>query len=111
MTIVRKTGTRGLAGSAAVAVGIVPAAVARAGDVGRRAWLDFFAAQIRNQNTRPAYARAAHRLFDWLSEYGIHDIVDIEPGHIAVWLEARMREASRPTVKQEPPPSGASSTG
>ena len=68
---------------------------------GRRAWVDFFAAQIRNRNTRQAYARAAHRLFDWLSEYGIHDVVDIEPVHIAVWLEERMREASRPTVKQE----------
>ncbi len=101
MTIVRKTGARIVAGSAAVAVGIVPAAVAVAGDVGRRAWVDFFAAQIRNRNTRQAYARAAHRLFDWLEEYGIDDVVDIEPVHIAVWLEERMREASRPTVKQE----------
>ena len=40
-------------------------------------------------------------MFDWLAEYGIHDVVDIEPVHIAVWLEERMREASRPTVKQE----------
>ncbi len=101
MTIVRKTGAPGAAGSATVAVGIVPAAVASAGELGRRAWLDFFAAQIRNRNTRQAYARAAHRLFDWLAEYGIHDVVDIEPVHIAVWLEERMREASRPTVKQE----------
>ncbi len=101
MTIVRKTGARIVAGSATVAIGIVPAAVASAGDVGRRAWVDFFAAQIRNRNTRQAYARAAHRLFDWLEEYGINDVVDIEPVHIAVWLEERMREASRPTVKQE----------
>ena len=101
MTIVRKTGSLGAAGSATVAVGIVPAAFASAGENGRRAWLDFFAAQIRNRNTRQAYARAAHRLFDWLAEYGIHDVVDIEPVHIAVWLEERMREASRPTVKQE----------
>ncbi len=101
MTIVRNTGTLNVAGSASVAVDIVPAAVASAGENGRRAWLDFFAAQIRNRNTRQAYARAAHRLFDWLSEYGIHDVVDVEPVHIAVWLEERMREASRPTVKQE----------
>ena len=96
MTIVRKTGALGVAGSATVAVGIVPAAVASAGETGRRAWLDFFAAQIRNRNTRQAYARAAHRLFDWLAEYGIHDVVDIEPVHIAVWLEERMREAVAP---------------
>ena len=101
MTIVRKTGNRGLAGSATVTVGIFPAAVASAGETGQRAGLDFFAAQIRNRNIRQAYARAAHRLFDWLEEYGINDVVDIEPVHIAVWLEERMREASRPTVKQE----------
>ena len=52
MTIVRKTGALGATGSATVAVGIVPAAVASAGETGRRAWLDFFAAQIRNRNTR-----------------------------------------------------------
>ena len=101
MTTLRNTGALSVAGSATVAVGIVPAAFASAGENGRRAWLDFFAAQIRNRNTRQAYARAAHRLFDWLAEYGIHDVVDIEPVHIAVWLEERMREASRPTVKQE----------
>ena len=101
MTIIRKTGALGVARSATVAVGVVPAAFASAGENGRRAWLDFFAAQIRNRNTGQAYARAAHRLFDWLSEYGIHDVADIEPVHIAVWLEERMREASRPTVKQE----------
>ena len=101
VTIVRRTGTPAVAGSASVAVGIVPAAVASAGDVGRRAWLDFFAAQIRNRNTRQAYARAAHRLFDWLAEHGINNVADIEPVHIAVWVEERMREASRPTVKQE----------
>ena len=42
-----------------------------------------------------------HRLFDGLAESGIHDIVDIEPVHFAVWLEDRMRKVSRPTVKQE----------
>ncbi len=80
---------------------IIPAQFANSGLAGQRAWLDFFTAQIRNPNTRQAYARAAHRLFDWLSEYGVNDVVDIEPVHIAVWLEVRMREASRPTVKQE----------
>ncbi|MDE2774290.1 MAG: tyrosine-type recombinase/integrase [Gemmatimonadota bacterium] len=101
MTIIRKADAQDVARFSPVAVGVVPAAVANAGEAGHRAWLDFFAAQIRNRNTRQAYARAAHRLFDWLAEHGIHDVVDIEPVHIAVWVEARMREASRPTVKQE----------
>ena len=53
MNIVRKTGALAAAGSATVAVGIVPAAVASTGENGRRAWLDFFAAQIRNREHTP----------------------------------------------------------
>ncbi|MDE2789078.1 MAG: hypothetical protein OXI81_01470 [Paracoccaceae bacterium] len=45
--------------------------------------------------------RTVHRLFNGLAESGIHDVVDIKPVHFAVWLEDRMREVSRPTVKQE----------
>ena len=102
MTIIRMAGAQDVvAWSSPVATGVVPAAVACAGRAGQRAWLDFFAAQIRNRNTRQAYAHAVHRLFDWLAEHGIHDVVDIESVHIAVWVEARMREASRPTVMQE----------
>ena len=100
--IIRAEASTSATSSFSTAAGVfVPDQIANSGPAGRRAWLEFFAAQIRNPNTRQAYARAAHRLFDWLAEYGINDVVDIEPVHIAVWLEARMREASRPTVKQE----------
>ena len=37
----------------------------------------------------------------WLAEHGIQDVREIRPVHIAAWLEVRMREASRPTIKQE----------
>ena len=80
---------------------VIPSQIAAAGDHGWKAWLDFFAAQIRNRNTRQAYARAAHRLFDWLAVHGVHDLDDVEPVHIAAWIETRLTEASRPTVKQE----------
>jgi len=33
--------------------------------------LEFFTAQIRNLNTRRAYARAASRFASWCAEYGL----------------------------------------
>ena len=83
------------------AAAAVPAQIAGRGPEAQETWLEFFAAQIRNPNTRAAYARAAYRLFDWLAEHGVTDVREIRPVHIAAWLEVRMREASRPTVKQE----------
>jgi hypothetical protein len=44
----------------------VPAAIAGAGDHAARRFLEFFAATIRNKNTRLAYYRAACNLFAWL---------------------------------------------
>ena len=83
------------------AAAAVPAQFTGRGPEARETWLEFFAAQIRNPNTRAAYARAAYRLFDWLAEHGILDVRETRPVHIAAWLDSRMREASRPTVKQE----------
>ena len=86
--IIRAEASTSATSSFSTAAGVfVPDQIANSGPAGRRVWPDFFAAQIRNPNTRQAYARAAHRQFDWLAEYGINDVVDIEPVHIAVWLE------------------------
>ena len=50
---------------------LVPAAIVHAGD--RAAWryVDFFAANIRNPNTRRAYARACGRFFAWCDGRGL----------------------------------------
>lgn len=80
---------------------VVPAVIGELGDQAVKRYLEFFAAQIRNTNTRTAYARAARRLFDWCDDNGIGQLHDIEPIHIAAWVETRMREAAAPTVKQE----------
>jgi hypothetical protein len=45
---------------------------------GRR-FLEFFAATIRNKNTRMAYYRAVTDFFAWLDAAGIVVLVDIEP--------------------------------
>jgi site-specific recombinase XerD len=77
----------------------VPAAIAGAGDTVRR-FLEFFAATIRNKNTRMAYYRAVTDFFAWLDAGGIVALVDIEPLHVATYIEALQERIAKPTVKQ-----------
>ena len=67
---------------------MVPAAIAGAGDTAVRRFLEFFAATIRNKNTRMAYYRAVTDFFGWLDAAGIGTLVDIEPLHVATYIEA-----------------------
>src|SRR3954464_10247878 len=79
---------------------IIPAAIAAAGDQAARRFLEFFAATIRNRNTRMAYYRACCSFFTWLEQRGIAELVDIEPLHVAAYVEALQNTAAKPTVKQ-----------
>jgi site-specific recombinase XerD len=78
----------------------VPAAIANAGDQAARRFVEFFAATIRNKNTRMAYYRAASNFFGWLEQHGIVELVDIEPIHVAAYVETLQATAAKPTVKQ-----------
>jgi site-specific recombinase XerD len=78
----------------------VPAAIASAGDHAARRFLEFFAATIRNKNTRLAYYRAAGNFFAWLEQHGIVELVDIEPIHVAAYVETLQATHSKPTAKQ-----------
>src|SRR5215469_1085885 len=78
----------------------VPTAIASAGAQAARRFLEFFAATIRNKNTRMAYYRAACHFFGWLEEHGILELVDIEPIHVAAYVEMLQASAAKPTVKQ-----------
>ncbi|MGO9391983.1 hypothetical protein [Rhodoblastus sp.] len=46
----------------------VPALVATSGERASYRFFEFFSANIRNPNTRRAYAHAAHEFFDWLDQ-------------------------------------------
>lgn len=78
----------------------VPAIVARGGARTVKRFLEFYAAQIRNPNTRAAYARAARGFFDWCSDRNIGELLEIEPLHVAAWLETRLLDVATPTAKQ-----------
>src|SRR5215208_4993046 len=79
---------------------IVPTAIAGAGEHAARRFLEFFAATIRNKNTRLAYYRACCSFFAWLEQRRIAELVDIETLHVAAYVEALQETAAKPTVKQ-----------
>ena len=77
----------------------VPAVIVAAGDHAARRFLEFFAAQIRNKNTRMAYYRAARHFFTWVEQHQIGELADIEPIHVAAYIEVLQTTAAKPTVK------------
>jgi site-specific recombinase XerD len=78
----------------------VPAIIADAGDHAARRFLEFFAATIRNRNTRAAYMIAVSRFFCWCEHHQIGQLPDIEPLHVAAYIELLGKDFEKPTVKQ-----------
>jgi integrase/recombinase XerD len=64
-----------------------------------RFW-EFFAANIRNKNTRRAYYRAVYRFSEWCEGRGLFDLVMVKPVHVAAFIEELQATHSKPTVKQ-----------
>jgi len=86
--------------AAAAAAIVVPGIVADAGEHATRRFLEFFAATIRNKNTRAAYQHAVGRFFAWCDHHRIGQLADIEPLHVAAYIEALGGNFEKPTVKQ-----------
>src|SRR3954454_21171342 len=78
----------------------LPRVIAAGGDHAARRFVEFFTATIRNRNTRLAYARAVTQFFDWCDQHQIGGIVDIEPVHVAAYIEGLQQSMSKPTAKQ-----------
>src|SRR6201996_2473731 len=79
---------------------IVPALIAGAGDPASWRYVEFFTANIRNPNTRRAYARACVSFFAWCDERGL-TLMTIRPHDVATYLETRQLTHSAPDVKQQ----------
>lgn len=69
-------------------------------DAARRRYVEFFTANIRNPNTRKAYARAAAEFAAWCHQAELHDLQDIEPVHVAAYVETLQLRLAAPSVKQ-----------
>ena len=79
---------------------IVPALIANAGDHAGWRYLEFFAANINNDHTRRAYARACGRFFAWCDDRGL-TLATIRPFDVASWVKELQEKHGAPGVKQQ----------
>ena len=70
------------------------------GERAQRRFLEFFTANIRNPNTRRAYARAINEFLTWCHAVGVSDLAALAPLHVATWIELQTQTLAAPSVKQ-----------
>lgn len=78
----------------------LPAMVLTAGEHGAYRFLDFFASNIRNPNTRAAYFYNACQFFAWCEKRGVHELTAVRPHHVAGYVEQMTKTHAAPTAKQ-----------
>ncbi|MGH9344639.1 MAG: tyrosine-type recombinase/integrase [Terriglobia bacterium] len=78
---------------------IVPALITAAGDRARLRFLEFFAARIRNPNTRRAYGRAVAEFLAWCEDNQVPSLAAVQPLHVAAWIELQTKQHAAPTAK------------
>jgi hypothetical protein len=76
----------------------LPSIIRAQGERASRRFIEFFTANIRNRNTRMAYARAVKQFFDWCDRRRLQ-FEQIGPLSVAAYIEQLGTEASKPTVK------------
>lgn len=74
--------------------------VTNAGERASWRFLEFFTVNIRNRNTRSAYKQAAGSFLRWCEDRGIRRIEDVQPVHVAGYIEELGQTRKAPTVKQ-----------
>ena len=84
----------------------VPALFAPTQKAAKR-FLEYFAANIRNSNTRRAYVRAVLTFAAWCEAQDLTEIVDIEPVHVAAFIEQLCRFQATGSI----PPSNRVTSG
>jgi site-specific recombinase XerD len=85
--------------AAAANLAAVPALYAPNPEAAKR-FIEYFAANIRNVNTRRAYLHAVREFADWCALQRFNEIVDIEPLHVAAYIEQLTARLAKPSVKQ-----------
>ncbi len=74
---------------------LIPKLVDRAGPEAALRFLEFFTVHIRNPNTRAAYGHAAGVFLHWCEERGSAELRQVQPIHVAAYVEQLGRERSR----------------
>jgi hypothetical protein len=78
----------------------VPATIAAGGEQASWRYIEFFTANIRNANTRRAYARACSQFFAWCEDRGL-TLTTIRPFNVSEYIETLQKALSAPSVKQQ----------
>jgi integrase/recombinase XerD len=78
----------------------LPVAIIHAGERASWRFIEFFTANIRNKNTRAAYAQAITQFFKWCEARRVVDLENIQPVAISAYIEELQTSRSAPTVKQ-----------
>jgi site-specific recombinase XerD len=79
---------------------LIPVLIANAGEQASWRYVDFFTANIRNPNTRRAYARSCQQFFAWCDERAL-SLPAIRPFDVSTYIEYRQQTHSAPDVKQQ----------
>ncbi len=79
---------------------LVPVLIADLGEKASWRYVEFFTANIRNPNTRRAYARACSRFFAWCEDQRL-TLAAIRPHDVATYIESLQKTHSAPGVKQQ----------
>jgi site-specific recombinase XerD len=74
--------------------------VVAAGEQAAIRFIEFFTANIRNANTRSAYARAVSDFFRWCEGLGLSRLDAVQPVHVAAYVEELGKSRAAPSVKQ-----------
>src|ERR1700743_61264 len=77
-----------------------PSIIASAGKGAKKRFLEFFTVNVRNPNTRAAYHRAACEFLEWCEEKKIGGLDEVQPVHVAAYIEQLGGRLSAPSVKQ-----------
>src|SRR6202049_5403736 len=87
---------------ALVRVGIetLPASIGVCNERTRLRFIQFFTANIRNRNTRRAYARAVKQFFDWTEGRWLA-LEEIDALAVAAYIEKIGGEMAKPSGKQQ----------
>ena len=64
-----------------------------------RSFVEFFAANVRNPNTRRTYSWAVVKFVAWCNQNGLQEVRDIEPVHVAAYIEGLQFRQAAASIK------------
>ena len=78
----------------------LPMMVTASGPSAIERFIEFFTANIRNKNTRSAYARAVGAFLIWCEERRLLTFKCVRPFHVAAYIDTLQKTHAKSTVKQ-----------